>query len=302
MSKRTLESLKAAFGGDDNNQGNKGNFTNKYYPFWNMPTNQRCVIRFLPDLNEDNARGFLVEKVFHNLTVNGKNKSVPCLSMYGEDCPICKLSQDYYKNKDEANGKKYWRKKQYIAQAIVIEDPIPADAATGETHAGKVRYFALGYQIHNIIKDSFASVDDPLESIPYEFKDGYDFVIKKTEKGGYADYMVGTKFLSKQRSLTDDEIAAASEGMGDLASLLPKNPGLDKVQAYLNADINGGAVSEGNGEDDDVPFEQSAPAKAAPAKAAAPAPAAKADEGNSSVDDMLEVIRRRRAAQAQAAE
>ena len=221
MTRPTLASLKAQYGSTENQGGEKREFVNNYYPFWNMKTGQRTVVRFLPDKDETNPRGFLVEKVFHNLVINGQKKTVPCLSMYGEECPICKASQEFYKNKDEANGKKYWRKKQYIAQALVIEDPLPPDATTGLTHAGQVRYFALGCQIYNIIKEAFAAEDDPLEGIPYDFEDGYDFIIKKSEKGGYADYSVGTKFFSKQRSLTDEELLVTNQSQIDLSTLLP---------------------------------------------------------------------------------
>ena len=69
----------------------------------------------------------------HNLEINGDRKSVPCLSMYGEDCPICAVSSAYYKAEDKENGKKYWKKKQHIAQALIVEDPLPADEATQET-------------------------------------------------------------------------------------------------------------------------------------------------------------------------
>lgn len=309
MAKQTLASLKSAFGSNEKDGNANREFTNNYYPFWNMKTGQRAVVRFLPDRDDSNPRGFLVEKVFHNLTINGQKKTVPCLSMYGEECPICKVSQEYYKAKDEVNGKKYWRKKQYVAQALVVEDPLPADADSGETHAGKVRYFALGYQIYNIIKEAFAAEDDPLEGIPYDFHDGYDFIIKKSEKGGYADYSVGTKFFSKQRGLDEDELVIVDDGMIELTTLLPKNPGLEKVQAMLNADLNGedyqdGKPSGGNRdneefvpvkpkapkpkvEDEDLPF---TPSKAPAAKAT------EGEEGSSDVDDMLAAIRARRAA------
>lgn len=311
MSKHTLDSLKAAFGSDKTEGGQREGFTNNYYPFWNMKTGQKAVIRFLPDRDDTNPRGFLVEKVFHNLTINGQKKTVPCLSMYGEECPICKVSQQYYKDKDEVNGKKYWRKKQYIAQALIVEDPLPADAESGENHQGKVRYFALGYQIYNIIKEAFASDDEPLEAVPYSFHDGYDFIIKKSEKGGYADYSVGTKFLSRQRGLDEDELVVVEEGMTDLASLLPKNPGLAKVQAMLNADLTGEDYQDGKQRggddedfvpakpkaskpaisDDDPPFEPSNKPASKPA-----APAASTDNGDADVDDMLAAIRARRAA------
>lgn len=315
MSNAKLAALKAQFGGQEK-ESNRETFTNNYYPFWNMKAGQRAIIRFLPDRDESNVRGFLVEKVFHNLSINGQKKTVPCLSMYGEDCPVCKISQDYYKAKDEVNGKKYWRKKQYIAQALIVEDPLEADKDTGETHAGKVRYIALGYQLYNIIKEAFASEDDPLDDVPYSFEGGYDFIIKKSQQGEYSTYTMGTKFQSKQRALSEDELVVVEDGMIELTTLLPKNPGVEKVQAMLNADLNGEDYQEPGRqnrdetpkpaakpaaarkpvmEDDEPPFTPD-PKPAAPAAKPAPAKAAAADEGSSDVDDMLAAIRARRKA------
>ena len=310
VQKRSLESLKASFGAPVQ-EGGKTEFTNNYYTFWDMKPGQSCVIRFLPDLSEDNPRGFLVEKTTHSLTINGEKKNVPCLAAYGEDCPICKLSQEYYKAEDKINGKKYWRKKGYIAQALIIEDPLPPNKDTGETHVGKVRYISLGFQLYNIIKEAFASDVEPLEGIPYDFNDGYDFIIKKSQKGEYADYSVGTKFFSRQRALTEDELAVVGEHMIDLSTLLPKHPGTDKVSAMLSADINGGTYNEGASGDDE--YRPSAPAPVAakpaakPAAVATPAPAPVAAKpaavetpapapaaGASEVDDMLAAIRARR--------
>jgi len=306
-SKDKLAALKAQFAANKEGSGGNGEQrVNNYYPFWNMKSGQSAKIRFLPDADESNPRGFMVEKVSHNLTINGQKKTVPCLSMYGEDCPVCKISQDYYKAKDEVNGKKYWRKKQYLAQALVVEDPLPADPETGETHAGKVRFLALGFQIYNIIKEAFASEDDPLEGIPYDFEDGYDFIIKRTDQGQYPSYTTGTKFMSKQRALTEDELAVAEAGMVELKTLLPKNPGFDKVDAQLSADLNGEEYSDDSakpaskaapkqkgGDDDDSPFVESAKPVKAPKPAPAPASSGD-DDGASDVDDMLAQIRARR--------
>jgi hypothetical protein len=312
--KEKLAAIRAQFG--DQQSGPREQFTNKYYPFWNMKAGQRAVIRFLPDKDESNSRGFLVEKVSHNLLINGQKKTVACLSMYGEDCPICKVSQDYYKVNDKINGKKYWRKKQYIAQALVLEDPLPADKDTGLTHQGEVRHIALGYQLYNIIKEAFASEDDPLDASPDDFADGYDFIIKKTEQGEYSTYTMGTKFHSKQRSLSEDELVVVEEGMIELKTLLPKNPGVEKVRAMLNADLNGEDYQdegrkESSGDSEPAPRVAARPA---PARAAAPADedddppfepdpkpvkavkAAVTEEGSSDVDAMLAQIRARRAA------
>lgn len=305
-----MADLLAAFGGAPEGENQKRSFgPSNYYPFYDMKTGQKAIIRFLPDKNTKNSRKFLVEQVFHNLTINGKKSKVPCLSQYGEDCPVCKISQEYYKaeGKDSPNGKKYWKKKQYIGQILVVEDPLPANDE-GETHQGKVRYITLGFQIYNIIKEAFASTDDPLAAYPYNFEDGYDFIIKKTTQGEHASYSVGTKFHSKQRALSDEEVATAEEGMIDLSTLLSKNPGFEVTQAKLNADLNGEeykdpgkapvkpaaakpAVKPSFDEEDEA--EVVVPTVAKPVVKATPTPTVDVDEA-SDVDDMLAQIRARR--------
>lgn len=293
---QTLDALRAQFGSDKEEKTTT--FVTNYYPFWNMKTGERAIIRFLPDVDQNNPRGFLVEKVFHNLVINGKKKMVPCLSMYGEECPICKVSQAYYKAKDEANGKKYWRKKQYIAQALVVEDPLPADEE-GHTHQGEVRFFALGFQIYNIIKEAFAATDDGLESIPYNFHDGYDFIIKKSEKGGYADYSVGTKFFSRQRGLTEHEIDVATKQSINISTLLPKNPGAKKIQAMLDADLNGEDYNDDDSSDGDG-FSNNKPSSPPPPPAAPRSPTTKTNSvpDDADLDAMLAAVQARRSAMA----
>ncbi len=266
----------------------------------------------MPDLDSTNPRGFLQEKVFNTLTINGKTRNVPSLTMYGEECPIAKVSQAFYKAGDKVNGKKYWKKTQYLAQAIIVENPLEADKETGETHQGKVRIITLGYQIYNIIKEAFASQDDPLEADPDDFKNGYDFIIKKTEQGEYSTYTMGTKFMSKQRALTEEELMAAQEGMVVLKTLLPKNPGKEKVQALLDADMNGEEyVEDGSTSSKTASAPAAAPAARKPVAededtpvkpAAKPAPAPAASAGDEAdVDEMLAQIRARRQKAAAAA-
>lgn len=314
MANKTLESLKAAFAKTENSQ-TRENLPNNYYPFWNMKEDEQCKVRFLPDANESNPFGFLVVKSFHTLEINGEKKSVPCLyDHFGEDCPICKISQNYYKveGKESVNGKKFWKKKQYITQALIIEDPLPIDSKTNETHKGKLRYITLGYQLYNVIQEAFKS-DEVLDSIPYNFEDGYDFIIKKTAQGKYGAYNIGSMFSRKQRSLSEDEMVVVNEHLADLSTLLPKHPGLEKVEAMLEAALTGANYKDEHNsfetvgevkaatrtskpqlpDDDSEPFETQTVVKPTP-KTEEP------EEGNSDVDNMLATIRARRAAQAKA--
>lgn len=238
----SLEQLTAAFKKQDNTESRPNN----YYRFWDMKVGEQAVVRFLPDKNEDNPLGFMVEKLMHNLEINGETKSVPCLKMYGEECPICKVSSAYYREegKDSVNGKKYWRKKQHIAQVLVVEDPLPPDQETGENSEGKVKFINMGFQLYSVIKEAFESGE--LDEIPYLYEGGCNFIIKKTELAGRPKYDVGSKFARRATDLTEDEIAYVEEHMVDLSTLLPPNPGLEKVESMLEAALTGAAYDDDN--------------------------------------------------------
>jgi len=236
----TLDELKTAFKKNESS----GSRPNNYYPFWNMNEGEQAIVRFLPDVDQDNPMGFLVEKLMHTLNINGERKSVPCLKMFNEECAICKVSSAYYKEEDKANGKKYWRKKQHLVQALVVEDPLPADSDTGETHEGKVRFLALGYQLFNIVKEAFESGE--LDEIPYSYEGGCNFIIKKTKQGEYATYAVGSKFARKSSDLTEEEIALVTDNMVELGTLLPAQPSVATVEGMLEAALTGADYKDEN--------------------------------------------------------
>lgn len=232
----SINDLRNAFKNNQNDGGGNSR-PNNYYPFWNMNDGSQAIVRFLPDADKNNPMGFMVEKLMHTLTINGENKSVPCLRMYGEDCPICKASSAFYKQDDRANGKKYWRKKQHIAQALIVEDALDPDPESGETHEGTVRFLALGFQIFNVIKDTFESGE--LEEVPFAYENGTNFAIKKTRQGEYPSYSL-SKFVRSPSDLTEDQIAYVQDQLIDLKTLLPQHPGTEKVEAMLEAALTGG--------------------------------------------------------------
>ena len=288
--KNKLEALKAAF--DKKASGGGGDQSWKlFYQFWKMPDDSTAVVRFLPDLDEENNLGFLVENLQHELVVNGQKKKVPCLSMYGEHCPICELSRKYYDEKNEEMGKKYYRKKSYIGQVIVVESPIEHDQSQ------LVKLIEFGPAVFKQIQAAFQSGD--LEEAPYEFKGGYNFRIKKTKSGQYASYTTSS-FAPKQTDLDDDIIESLQ--LFNLSEYRGKKPDLATVEALLVADQTGQSFNEGD--DDDTPAPAPAP-KAAPAKAApapkaapaaeedAPAPAPAAEGGASKSSSILEQLRAR---------
>lgn len=231
--KLTLKQIRDAMERTDS----KKEVANNYYPFWNLDYGQSVTLRFLPDKNENNnPLGFIVEKHMHNLEVNGEWKKIPCLDQEGgKTCPICKQSRDYYNSGDKENGKKLWRKKQYIAQCLIIDDQMEYKDDE-EIAVGKVKYLSMSFQLFQILKEAFESGD--LEETPYAYKGGIDFRIKKSKQGQYANYTAGTGFVRKQSKLTDEQIKYVESEIVDLATLLPEKLKVSTVQGMLDAYLN----------------------------------------------------------------
>lgn len=243
MAKQNFSDFKARFSTATASGGDR---KNNYYPFFKMPDESSARIRFVPDANEDNPLGFMIEKVTHQLKVNGENKTVPCLASYGEECPVCKVSKEYYDAGDKVNGKLYWKKKNYLAQALIMEDPIQEKGH--ENAEGQLKVFSIGFSIFKIIKDSFESGE--LDEAPFAYEGGTDFIIKKTKQGEFASYTL-SKFARKSSDLTDEQIAVADEHRVDLTTLLPKKPELSTVEGLLMAALTGKAYDAEDAEDED---------------------------------------------------
>lgn len=295
--KNKLAALKSAF--DKKSSGGGDQSWKLFYPFWKMPDDSMAVVRFLPDLDDENNLGFLVENLQHELIVNGQKKKVPCLAMHGEHCPICELSRKYYDEKNEDMGKKYYRKKSYIGQVIVVESPIEHDQAQ------LVKLIEFGPAVFKQIQAAFQSGD--LEEAPYEFKGGYNFRIKKTKSGQYASYTTSS-FAPKQTDLEDEIIEALT--LFNLADYRGKKPELATVEALLVADQTGQQFKEEAGESDEAPAAAPAPAAkpvvatkpVATEEAAAPAATEEAAPVATKANSVLEQLRARQKAKAATAE
>jgi hypothetical protein len=299
-----------------------GGGDNAIYPHWNMQEGKEAVIRLLPDGNPNNTF-FWVERAMIKLPfagIKGETDSrpvqvqVPCVEMYndGTACPILAEVRGWFKDKSlEEMGRKYWKKRSYIFQGFVVEDPIKED----KIPENPIRRFIIGPQIYNIIRS--ALMDPELDELPTDFLKGLDFRIAKTSKGGFADYST-SKWSRRERALSDVEKAAIdSHGLFDLSGFLPKKPTdveLKVMKEMFEASVDGEAYDmdrwgqyfkpAGMGQATGDPNKASVRAPVvdedaddAPVAVAAPvsapaAPAATA-EGASRAQDILAMIRNR---------
>lgn len=238
-------------------RSSRSNFQSNYYPYYQLKPGESAKVRFLPDLNEDNPYDFFVEKYMHPLEIDGEERKIPCLTMYSTDkdvCPICNLSRRLYKAGDKATGKIYWKRMSRIAQVLVVDDPLAVDEETGENFVGKVKLLNIGFQLFNVIREGLGSEEfDADDDVPFAFKGGRDFIIKKTEgQGGYATYTVGSKFTRKPTDI-DEELVL--EHMVELATVLPNKPDIKEIEKVLKAAQSGVPLDEDEDEDDAVEVE-----------------------------------------------
>ena len=117
------------------NQSSGGD--NAIYPHWNMAEGSEAVLRFLPDADPD-ATFFWKERLMIKLPfagIKGQTDSrpvtvnVPCMEMYGESCPVLQEVRGWFKDPSlEDQGRKYWKKRSYIFQGFVADNPISEDS------------------------------------------------------------------------------------------------------------------------------------------------------------------------------
>ena len=150
----SLAEIRARLQAADSNKGGQstGGGDKSIYPHWNMEEGQSATLRFLPDGNTKNTF-FWAERAMIRLPFNGVKGEmdskqvmvqVPCVEMWGDACPILAEVRTWFKDKSlEDMGRKYWKKRSYIFQGFVRENPIGDD----KTPDNPIRKFIIGPQL-----------------------------------------------------------------------------------------------------------------------------------------------------------
>jgi len=245
----SLAEIRAKLKEQENRTGgsNTGGGDNAIYPFWNMKEGDTSTLRFLPDGDESNTF-FWQERLMIKLPfagIKGETDSrpvqvqIPCMEMYGDSCPILSEVRTWFKDPSlEDMGRKYWKKRSYLFQGFVTDNPLAEDS----TPENPIRRFIIGPQIFQIIKQ--ALMDPDMEELPTDYTGGVDFRLNKTSKGGYADYST-SQWARRERPLNDSEMNAVNtHGLFSLSDFLPKKPTeveLKVMQEMFEASVDGEA-------------------------------------------------------------
>lgn len=224
----SLAEIRAKLAQQENRGGGGESGPNASYPFWNIPDDATAVMRFLPDADESNTF-FWKERLIYKLPfagVKGDTSSrpiivqVPCVEMYGEKCPILEEVKPFFNNAStEDLGRTYWKKKSWVFQGFVVENPLETD----KVPENPIRRFVISKQVFDIVKE--ALLDPELEEMPTDYVKGLDFRLKKTKNGqGFANY-TSSSWARRERPLSDEEMNAVNaHGLFNLADYLPKVP------------------------------------------------------------------------------
>jgi hypothetical protein len=112
-------------------------------------------------------------------------------------------------------------------------------------------------------------MDPEIEELPTDYLRGLDFTVKKTTKGGYADYST-SNWARKESSLTEAEQAAIeAHGLFNLADFLPKKPSeseLRVIKEMFEASVDGRPYDADKWGAYYRPYGVDAPSGAAPAE------------------------------------
>ena len=328
----SLAEIRAKLKAQETRGERTGGGDNAIFPHWNIPEGSTAAVRFLPD-GDPNNTFFWAERLMIRLPFNGVKGDmnskpvvvqVPCVEMWNDTCPILTEVRTWFKDSSlEEMGRKYWKKRSYIFQGFVNENPLTEDS----TPDNPIRRFVISPSIFTLIKD--ALMDPDIQELPTDYDAGLDFRITKTTKGQYADYST-SKWARKESALTEVQRAAIdTHGLHTLSDYLPKRPTeveINVLKEMFEASVDGQAYDverfgqyyrpygvdapAGTAQSpaapapaapaptsttesapaDTVPFET---APAAPAPTAEPTPAPAAAEGGKSAEDILAMIRSR---------
>jgi|TARA_B110000263_G_scaffold247117_1_gene259336 hypothetical protein len=229
----TLAEIRAKLLEKEQRTGGNYQSDNAIYAFWNIPENSTATLRFLPDVDDTNTF-FWKERQMIRLAfpgIKGQDESrnvtvqVPCVEMWGDPCPVHAEIRPWFKDPNlETEARKYWKKRSYIFQGFVVDNPMSDD----QPPENPIRRFIINPSIYKII--SAALMDPDFPEIPTDYEGGTDFKLTKTQKGQYADYST-SNWARRERSLDQTERdAIETNGLFNLNDYMPKRPNNEEIK------------------------------------------------------------------------
>jgi hypothetical protein len=254
MTRRSIKALQERLTNESKESGSNSGF---YYPHWKLPKDGMTKIRILEDPDQENPLVVYTDYMEHVLHINDEITRVPCVKNNGKEqsCPICEMSQKFYKAKNDDRGKYFYRDMYALLRGLVTKDGLEY-GEDDEPATGTIKIFKFSYQLATKLKSEIGKLDE--EDVFWDLDDGLDFIIEKQiqlSKGGkeFAKYDLGSGFVRKSTKIGKDWREEITDE--PLSALIPDIPSYDEadelLQRYLKAEFNGGSSDDDKTESED---------------------------------------------------
>lgn len=242
MAKRSIKALQKRLNSESRESGSHNGF---WYPHWKLPKDGITKIRILEDPDQENPLVVYTDYMEHVLHIGDEIIRVPCVKNNGKDksCPICVMSQKFYKAKDDDRGKYFYRDMYALLRGLVTKDGLEY-GEDDESASGTVKAFKFSYQLATKLKSEIGKLDE--EDVFWDLDKGLDFIIEKQiqlSSGGkeFGKYDLGSGFVRKTSEINKDwRETITDEPLSDLVPDIPTYDEADELlQRYLKAEFNG---------------------------------------------------------------
>lgn len=176
--------------------------------------NGEAIIRFLPQRDIELSPVILYFN--HSFKHNGKWFWEMCPTTLGQECYGCEQVQPWWDEDTKASkakAGKHGRKKNFIANILVIKDPAKPE------NNGKVFLFRFGVKIYDKLMDKLAPTSELVEpEMVHDLWEGRNFHLKCKKVDDYPNYDTST-FMDKSTPVgsNDKEIEEIYNTIYDLA-------------------------------------------------------------------------------------
>lgn len=187
--------------------------------------------------------------------VVGKDK-IPCLSVYGEDCPICKAisSAEEEHGKECGAWSKYGYKTRGVSLAVLIDHDKGMFKGDRDPKKGETILFMYPPTLYNKINEIIVKAGSHIEDLVVNNNGKTIEITRKQKSGGFPDYDVSVYAYGDEKVCeTDDEFDDLIENLPNLnEQIMPNYPTeeiLEKVRAAaetIDAEYASGRVMNPN--------------------------------------------------------
>lgn len=228
-----------------------------WYPERDKAGNASTVIRFLPNLSEEEFPWVKYYSHGFKNDANGLHLIENCPTSIGGKCPVCEANGLLWnsgldKNKEIARKRK--RKITYISNILVVSDPLHPE------NEGKIFLFRFGAKIFKKISDvMYPEFEDEKPVNPFDPWEGANFKLRVRQVENYTNYDKSTFEDISAISEDEDEIDKILKQCYSLAEFVDasKFKSYNDIKArlleVLGDEVPAKETGSGEEEEDDLP-------------------------------------------------